>query len=118
MKTETVSPRIDFVDFAKVDVRTGTILSVHVNKKAHKPAYVLEIDFGPQLGIMMSSAQLTEAYSANELRGRQIVAVVNFEPKRVAGVLSEVLVLAVVQSDRPTVLLTPTMTVENGARMA
>lgn len=118
MTDHSVSHSIDFADFTKVDIRAGTILDAHANAKARNPAYVLEIDFGPILGIKRSSAQLTETYSAQELIGCQIVAVVNFEPKRVAGIVSEVLVLAVVQPDGPTALLSPTMPVENGSRIA
>ena len=110
--------RIGYSDFDKIDVRVGTVLTAGLNEKALKPAYVLEIDFGPELGIKTSSAQITQAYDPESLIGKQIVAVVNFEPKRVAGVRSEVLILAIVQPDGPTVLLMPDMPVKNGSRMA
>lgn len=108
---------IGLEDFQKVDVRTGTILTATLNPKARIPAFVLEIDFGP-LGVKTSSAQITEHYSEQDLVGRQIVAVVNFPPKRVAGIRSEVLVLAAVDESRGTVLLEPTFPVANGTRIS
>ncbi len=110
------SPPIGFADFERVDVRVGTVLSAETNPKARRPAYVLRIDFGP-LGVKTSSAQLTERYEPEDLVGRQVAAVVNFEPKRVAGVGSEVLVLASVGEDG-AVLLSPTQPVGNGSRVA
>ncbi len=104
-----------FENFMSVDIRVGTILECSVNEKAKKPAYKLSIDFG-ELGIKKSSAQITDKYRCEDLVGMQIVAVVNFPPKQVAGVLSEVLVLGVVEDDRVT-LLTPNKKVENGKRV-
>ncbi|MDV2992422.1 MAG: putative chaperone CsaA [Chroococcidiopsis sp. SAG 2025] len=86
---------ISFDDFLKVDMRVGTIIAVEDNLKAKKPAYILTIDFG-NLGQKMSSAQITDNYSKAELIGKQIIAVVNFPAKRVAGVKSEVLILGAV----------------------
>jgi len=105
-------------DFMKVDIRAGTVLSAALNPNAKKPSYVLEIDFGPELGVKTSSAQLTQNYSADELAGKQVCAVVNFPPLRVAGVKSEVLVLAVVCEDAGTVLVEPNKPVVNGGRLA
>ncbi len=107
---------IDFDHFLKVGLVVGTIVSAQENPKARKPAYVLQIDFGT-LGIKSSSAQITENYSAHELIGRQVVAVVNFPSKRVAGIKSEVLVLAAVCEEKGTVLLSPTIEVSNGTRI-
>lgn len=107
---------IDFADFERVDIRVGTVLSAAPNPAARRPAYVLRIDFGP-LGVRTSSAQLTEHYTPEALVGRQVAAVVNFAPKRVAGVKSEVLVLASVGAEG-TVLLAPTQPVADGARVA
>jgi tRNA-binding protein len=109
---------IAYSDFTKIDIRAGTIRSVGINAKARNPAYILKIDFGTNYGIKTSSAQITEAYTVEDLIGRQIVAVMNFEPKRVAGVISEVLVLAIVQHGEPTVLLSPLDSVKNGSQMA
>lgn len=107
---------IEFSDFLKVKMYVGTIVSAATNSKAKKPAYKLEIDFG-ELGIKTSSAQITENYEISDLKGKQIIAVLNFPPKRVAGVTSEVLVLAAVCSERGTVLLEPTFSVENGTKI-
>jgi tRNA-binding protein len=108
---------ITFDDFLKVDMRVGTIIAVEDNLKARNPAYILTIDFG-NLGQKMSSAQITERYSKAELIGKQIIAVVNFSPKRVAGVKSEVLVLGAVANDKGVVLLEPNLSVENGTRIS
>jgi tRNA-binding protein len=104
-------------DFDKVDIRVGRVLTAEPNAKAHKPAYVLTIDFGAELGVKTSSAQLTVHYTPEQLVGRLVVAVVNFEPKRVAGVKSEVLVLGVPDADGAVVLLEPTHDVPLGGRM-
>lgn len=109
-------PAIGFDDFLAVEMRTGTIVEAALNPKARVPAYVLRIDFGAA-GVKTSSAQITANYRAQDLVGRQVVAVLNFEPKRVAGVKSEVLVLGAVSEDRGVVLLEPTFPVENGARI-
>ncbi|NES17418.1 MAG: tRNA-binding protein [Symploca sp. SIO3E6] len=110
--------QIDFEDFLKVDIRVGTVLSAKLNQKARVPAYEMDIDFGVVLGHKKSSAQLTGNYSADDLIGKQICAVVNFPPRRVAGVKSEVLVLAIVCQDNGTVLIEPNMPVTNGERLA
>jgi tRNA-binding protein len=109
-------PPIGFDHFLGVEIRTGTVLEAELNPKARVPAYRLRIDFGPR-GVKSSSAQITGNYTADELVGRQVVAVLNFEPKRVAGVKSEVLVLGAVSEGRGVVLLEPTFAVENGARI-
>ena len=107
---------IDFADFLKVKMAVGTIISAELNPKARKPAYKLTIDFG-NLGLKTSSAQITENYTPDDLQNKQIVAVMNFRPKRIAGVKSEVLVLAAVCEKKGTVLLNPSMLVENGTRI-
>lgn len=108
---------IDFNDFKKIDIRTGTILEAELNSEARTPAYVMRIDFG-ELGEKISSAQLTENYGAEELKGKQIVAVVNFPPKRIAGIKSEVLVLGALDDEQGTVLLQTERKVKNGAEIA
>lgn len=108
---------ISFDDFLKVEIVTGTIVDVRINEKARVPAFVVELDFGPH-GRKTSSAQLTGNYTPDTLLGRQIVAVANFPPKRVAGVKSEVLILGAVSETHGIVLLEPTFPVENGARIA
>ena len=113
-----VKGQIDIEDFLKVDIRVGTILNAKINQKAIKPAYILEIDFGEEIGSKITSAQITQNYSINELIGKQVCAVVNFPIKRIAGVKSEVLVLAVVCKDNGAVLLQPDREVVNGERIA
>jgi len=108
---------ISFDDFLTVDIRVGQILTAEPNVKAHKPCYVLTVDFGPELGVKTSSAQLTVHYTTDELVGRQVVAVVNFEPKRIAGIKSEVLVLGVPDADGAVVLLEPRHDVPLGGRL-
>lgn len=104
-------------DFERVDIRVGTITAARPNSGARHPAYVLTIDFGAEIGIKTSSAQLTVHYTEAQLTGRQVVAVVNFEPKRIAGVKSEVLVLGLPDEDGAVVLLEPTREVPPGGRM-
>lgn len=108
---------ISFDQFLATDIRVGRILTAELNTKARQPAYVLTIDFGSEFGIKTSSAQLTVHYTAAELVGRLIVAVINFEPKRVAGVKSEVLVLGVPDEDGAVVLLQPTRDIPLGGRL-
>ena len=103
--------------FAAVDIRTGTIVAAEPLPQARKPAYKLSIDFGDEIGLKQSSAQVTEHYTADELVGKQILAVVNFPPKRIAGFQSEVLVLGVPDANNDVVLVTPEERVENGVRL-
>lgn len=112
----TLDP-ISFEDFLKVRIHAGTIVEAAPNPKARVPAYVLRIDFGP-LGMRTSSAQITRNYTPEELVGRQVAAVMNFPPKRVAGVKSEVLVLGTVSEAEGVVLLAPTHPVPDGAPVA
>ena len=107
---------IQIEDFQKVDIRVGTILEASINKGARKPAFKLKIDFGDELGIKYSSAQITSLYTEEELVGKQVVAVVNFEPKKIAEVKSEVLVLGVDSKDG-VALLNVDAKVENGVRI-
>ena len=109
--------QIDWEDFQKVHMQTGTILEVELNLKARIPAYILKIDFGVKHGIKTSSAQLTDLYTKEDLIGRQIVAVVNFEPKRIAGVKSEVLILGCPDDRKRVVLLHPDKPVANGEKV-
>ena len=84
---------ITFDDFLKVDMRVGTVLNAKVNEKAKKPAYILEVDFGKEIGIKTTSAQITDKYSLDELIGMKVVGVVNFPPKQIADVKSEFLII-------------------------
>ena len=105
-----------FEDFTKLDIRAGTVLEAEVFEKAKKSAYKLKIDFGKEIGIKKSSAQITERYSADELVGKQVLAVVNFPPRQIADFMSEVLVLGA-YSDGGVVLITPDKTVDNGDKL-
>ena len=108
---------IDYFDFEKIKMVTGTIINAEINKKAHKPAYILKIDFGSNIGIKTSSAQITN-YSIEDLLNKQIVAVINFEAKRIAGVKSEVLVLGAVSKENKILLISADNNFENGLPIA
>ena len=108
---------ISFDEFLAVDIRVGRITAARFNPTAIKPAFHLEVDFGAEIGIKHSSAQLTVHYTAESLIGKHVVAVVNFPPKRIAGVKSEVLVLGVPDPDGAVVLLHPDHDVPLGGRM-
>lgn len=107
---------IELEEFDKVDMRVGTIVDAALNKGARKPAYKLKIDFGEELGIKKSSAQITELYEANELVGKQVIAVVNFEAIRIADVKSEVRILGA-DTKEGVVLLDLERKVENGSKI-
>jgi len=102
--------------FSKIDIRSGTIVSACIFEKAKKPAYQLEIDFGP-IGIKKSSAQITHHYSIDDLINRQVIAVVNFPPKQIANFFSECLVLGVYDKNNQVILLQPDKNVENGSKI-
>lgn len=108
---------IQYDDFAKIDVRVGTVLAAEPLAGARKPAYKLRIDFGAEIGERYSSAQITTRYRAQDLLGTQVCAVVNFPPKHIAGFASEVLVLGVDDGDGAVVLVRPQSNVPNGTRM-
>lgn len=106
---------IDIKDFQKVDIRVGTIISASINKGTKKPAYKLEIDFGP-FGIKKSSARITDIYNLDDLINKQVIAVINFPPIKISEVKSEVLVLGA-DSDNGVILLTTDKPIENGKRI-
>lgn len=108
---------IGWDDFEKVEIRVGEIVEAEPFPEARKPAVKLTVDFGEDLGTRRTSAQLTTHYTPEDLIGRQVVAVTNFPPKRIAGFKSEVLVLGVPDTDGEVVLLTPDKTVPLGGRM-
>lgn len=108
---------IEWTDFEKIELRTGTIVQARVFEKARKPAYQLVIDFG-QLGLKKSSAQITQRYLPDELVGQQIIAVINFPPKQIGGFMSECLVLGAVEEKNLVTLLTCTHSVANGTKIA
>jgi tRNA-binding protein len=108
---------INWNDFEKVEMRVGTIIKAEDFEKARKPAYQLTIDFGEELGVKRSSAQITTRYGIPDLEGKQIIAVVNFPKKQIANFMSECLVLGAVGPDNDIVLLNPDQKVENGLRI-
>ena len=112
-----MSDQIAFGDFLKVDIRAGTIVSAEAFPQARKPALKLEIDFGPEIGIRKSSAQITRHYRPDQLIGKQVVAVVNFPPRQIGPFISEVLTLGLPDPDGEVVLLHPSRTVPDGGRM-
>ena len=108
--------KIQWSDFEKIDLRIGTIIEVNDFPKARKPAYQLKIDFG-ELGIKNSSAQIVDLYSKADLLNRQIIAVVNFEPKQIANFISECLVMGVYGNKNEVILLSAERKVENGLKI-
>ncbi len=112
-----VADRIAFDDFLRTDIRVGTILSAEPFPQARKPAYKLTIDFGPEIGVKKSSAQLTVHYKPDQLIGRQVCAVVNFPPRQIGPFLSEVLTLGMPDEDGSVVLVRPDLRVPNGGKL-
>ncbi|MDD2986660.1 tRNA-binding protein [Flavobacterium sp.] len=104
-------------EFEKIEMRVGTILEVNDFPEARKPAYQLQIDFGKELGIKKTSAQITKRYKKEELVGKQVIAVVNFPDKQIGKFMSECLVLGSVGTDNDIVLLSTDLKVENGLRI-
>jgi len=109
---------ISYEDYSKVKIRVGTILSVSENKKARKPSLVVEVDFGGEIGVKKSSAQITHYYNEQNLVGKQIIGVCNFPKKNIAGIISEVLILGAIEKDGKVVLVHPSQKVENGLEIA
>lgn len=114
--TLPVKDNISWSDFEKIDIRVGTVISARSLDGAIKPAFVVEIDFGP-LGIKKSSAQLTKLYTTDQLINQQVLAVVNFPPKQIATILSECLVLGLYSADNSVVLISPERPIENGCQL-
>ncbi len=109
--------QIAYDDFTRVDIRVGTVLDAQPLEGARKPAFRLEIDFGPELGIRKSSAQLTVHYAPQSLIGRQVAAVVNFPPRQIGKFMSQVLTLGFPAADGSVVLVVPDKPVPNGGRL-
>lgn len=108
---------ISWSDFEKIDIRVGTIIEVKDFPKAKKPAYKLEIDFGQEIGIKKSSAQITNLYKKQDLVGMQVVAVINFPDKQIGPFMSQCLVTGFKRDDNSVVLTVPQNIVPNGARL-
>ncbi|WP_020591110.1 tRNA-binding protein [Kiloniella laminariae] len=109
--------QIGFDDFLKVDIRAGTVIDAQPYPEARKPAIKLWVDFGEEIGVRKSSAQITVHYRPEDLIGRQVMAVVNFPPRQIGSFMSEILVLGASDSEGAIVLLAPDKKVPNGSRM-
>ncbi len=112
-----MSETITYDDFERVDIRVGTIIEALPFPEARKPAIKLRVDFGPEIGVKKSSAQITVHYQPETLVGRQVAAVVNFPPRQIGKWLSEVLVLGFPDADEAVVLVGPTVPVPNGGKL-
>ncbi len=112
-----MSETIAYADFERVDIRVGTIIEALPFPEARKPAIKLRVDFGPEIGVKKSSAQITLHYQPESLVGRQVAAVVNFPPRQIGKWLSEVLVLGFPDADDAVVLVSPTVPVPNGGKL-
>ncbi len=110
--------QITYDIFDKVDIMIGTILSVKKNIKARKPSLIIEVDFGNKIGIKQSSAQITDYYNEESLKGKQVIGVCNFPEKNIAGVKSEFLVLGAIEEDGKVVLVHPSQPTKNGLKIA
>ena len=115
LEVMTLKPTIQWPDFEKVDMRVGTILTAEVFPEARKPAFKLTIDFGDEIGVRKSSAQITDHYQPKELIGKQIIAVVNFAPKQIGPFMSECLVMGCYAADGSVILISGDQAVTNGS---
>ena len=110
--------QITYDIFDKVDIRLGTVISVKKNEKARKPSLIVEVDFGKEIGVKQSSAQITHYYNEENLKGKQIIAVCNFPEKNIAGVVSQVLILGSIDKEGRVTLVHPSQKAENGLPVA
>lgn len=110
--------QIEWADFQKVDIRVGTIIEVTDFPEARRPAFKVKVDFGPEIGVKKSSAQITDLYTKDDLLGKRVLAVVNFPPKQIGPFMSECLVTGFHREDGSVVLSTVDMDVPNGAKLA
>ena len=110
--------QITYDIFDKVDIRIGTVISVKKNEKARKPSLVIKVDFGNEIGVKESSAQITHFYSDENLKGKQVIGICNFPEKNIAGVKSQFLVLGALEDDGKVILLHPSQPTKNGLKIA
>ena len=108
---------ISYSDFTKIEIRVGTIISAELNHKLRKPSFVLKIDFGDEIGVKKSSAQLTKNYNTHQLIDKQIAAVINFPKKQIGDLTSEVLVLGFPDEDNEPILISPDKKLINGGQL-
>jgi len=113
-----MKPQITYDIYEKLDIRLGTVLSVRKNEKARKPSLVVEVDFGKEIGIKTSSAQITHYYNSENLVGKQVIGVCNFPEKNIAGIKSQFLLLGSIDEDGKVTLLHPSQKAENGLPIA
>ena len=109
---------ISYDDFKKIELKVGTVLEVKKNEKARKPSLIVKVDFGKDVGIKQSSAQITHFYNSENLVGKQVIGVCNFPKKNIAGIISEVLILGAIEKDGKVVLVHPSQKTENGLEIA
>ena len=109
---------ISYEDFKKVSIKVGTVLEVKKNEKARKPSLVIKVDFGNEVGIKKSSAQITHYYNEDNLVGKQVIGVCNFPVKNIAGIVSEVLILGAIEKEGKVVLIHPSQETKNGLDIA
>ena len=110
--------QITYDIFNKVDIRVGTVISVKKNEKARKPSLVIKVDFGQEIGVKQSSAQITHYYNEENLMGKQVIGVCNFPEKNIAGVVSQVLILRSIDKEGKVILVHPSQNSENGLSIA
>ena len=110
--------QITYDVFNKLDIRVGTVVSVKINKKARKPSLVIEVDFGKEIGIKQSSAQITHYYNEENLKGKQVIGICNFPEKNIAGIISQVLILGSIDKEGKVILVHPSQDSENGLPIA
>ena len=110
--------QITYDIFDKIDISIGTVISVKKNEKARKPSLIIEVDFGKEIGIKQSSAQITHYYNEENLVGKQVIGVCNFPEKNIAGVISQFLILGAIEKDGKVVLVHPSQNAENGLPIA
>mgnify|MGYP002621559264 FL=1 len=113
-----MKPQITYDVYEKLDIRLGTVLSVKKNEKARKPSLVVEVDFGKDIGVKTSSAQITHYYNSDNLVGKQVIGVCNFPEKNIAGVKSQFLLLGSIDEEGKVTLLHPSQKAENGLPIA
>ena len=109
---------ITYEDFKKISIKVGTVLEIKKNERARKPSLIIKVDFGKEIGIKQSSAQITHYYNADNLVGKQVIGVCNFPTKNIAGVVSEVLILGAIEKDGKVVLVHPSQETTNGLDIA
>ena len=109
---------ISYEDFKKIEIKVGIVLEVKKNEKARKPSLVVEVDFGDEIGIKQSSAQITHYYNEENLKGKQVIGVCNFPEKNIAGVVSSVLILGSIDKEGKVILVHPSQKSENGLPVA